>query len=174
MAAKAGFPACYGDGFSTGGGGLGLRFALGYQGFGPQAVKANNDLDTGNALVQAATTFSAQGKDRDAIQTLLNVPATSQQAPQARQQFADLVQFELGSRMATELDALNLNKPPGKAKRSLAGLGVSSLSEIEAKTKANKIQTKFGYSPVWVYSPNWPAYRQPTDTDLAADSQVLV
>ncbi len=152
-------------------GGIGFAIALGYQGFGPQAVKANHDLNTGDSLVQAASTFSAQGKERDAIQTLLNVPATSPQAPKARQQFADLVQFELGSQMDTELDALNLRKPPGKAKRSLAGIGVSSLLEIETKTKVDKIQTKLGYSPIWTYSPNWPEYRQPTDTDLAADPQ---
>ena len=152
-------------------GGIGFAIALGFQGLGPQMVKANNDLDTGQALVQAAQTFSAQGKELKAIQTLLNVPVEAQQAQQAQQQFAELVHIQLGNRMAEELDALSLNKPPGKAKRSLAGIGASSSSAVESKTEADKVLTKFGYSSIQVYSPDWPVYRQPTDLDIEVDTK---
>lgn len=150
-------------------GGIGFAIAIGSQGLGPQAVKANNDTDTGKSLVQAANTFAVQGKELDAIRTLLNVPTTSQHAQEAQQKFANLTHIELGQKINQELDVINLNKPPGKAKRSLAGIGVSSLLEVETKTKADKVQTKFGYSPIQVYSSDWPAYRQPTDADYAAD-----
>lgn len=150
-------------------GGMGFAIALSFQGLGPQAVKANHDIDTGKSLVLAANAFSGQGKDLDAIRTLLNVPTTSQHAQEARQKFANLTHIELGQSIDQELDAMNLKKPPGKPKRSLVGIGVSYLSEVEPKTQADKVRTKLGHSSINVYSPNWPVYRQPTDTDLAAD-----
>lgn len=150
-------------------GGIGFAIALSFQGLGPQAVKAKIDTDTGKSLVQAAKTFSVQGKELDAIRTLLNVPTSSQHAQEARQKFTRLIHIELGQKMGQELDAMNLKKPPSKAKRSLAGIGVSYLSDVEAKTNVDKVQTKFGTSPIKVYSPNWPEYQQPTNADLAAD-----
>lgn len=140
------------------------------QGLGPQAVTANHEPDNiGHSLVQAANTFAVQGKDLDAIRTLLNVPATSEQAQVAAQKFANLIHIELGQSMGQELNAISLQKPPGKAKRSLAGLGVSYLSDVETKTDVDKVQTKLGYSSISVYRPDWPEYRQPTDADYAAD-----
>lgn len=153
-------------------GGIGFAIALSSQGLGPQAVKANHDqdMDTGKSLIQTAKTFARQGKELGAIRTLLNVPTTSQHAQEARQKVANLVHLELGQRIDQELDAINLDKPPGKPKRSLAGIGVFSLSEVEAKTQTHKVQTKLGYSSINTYHSNWPIYRQPTDTDLAADA----
>lgn len=150
-------------------GGLGFAIALGFQGLSPQAVKANNDIDTGASLVQAADTFTVQGKELHAIRTLLTVPTTSQHAQEAHQKFANLIHVELGQSIAQELDVTNLAKPPGKAKRSLAGIGVPYLSEVETKTQENKVQTKFGYSQINVYHSRWPEFRQPTDTDLVTD-----
>ncbi|WP_299407461.1 protein kinase [Acaryochloris sp. IP29b_bin.148] len=150
-------------------GGIGVAIAISSQGLDLKAVKATHDTDTGQSLVQAANTFTAQGKERDAIQTLLSVPATSEHAQEARQKFAALTHIELGQTMDQELDAINLEKPPGKPKRSLAGIGAISLADVETKTTAQQIQTKFGYSPIQVYSADWPIYRQPTDADYAAD-----
>jgi len=151
-------------------GSVGFAIALSVQGLKPQAVIANHEPDhTGHSLVQAANTFAVQGKDLDAIRTLLNVPATSEQAQVAAQKFANLTHIELGQSMGQELDVINLQKPLGKAKRSLVGIGVSYLSDIETKTEVDKVQTKFGYSPISVYRPDWPEYRQPTDADYAAD-----
>lgn len=154
-------------------GGIGFAIALGFQGLGPQAVTANNDQnrDTGKPLVQAANTFSVQGKELGAIRTLLNVPTTSQHAQEAREKVANLVHLELGQSIDQELDVMNLEKPPGKAKRSLAGIGVSYLSEVDARTQRDKVQTKFGHSPIQTFRPNWPIHRQPTDADLAADAK---
>lgn len=152
-------------------GGIGFAIALGFQGLGPQAVTANSDQnrDTGTPLVQAANTFSGQGQELGAIRTLLNVPTTSKHAQEAREKVANLVHLELGQPIDQQLDVINLEKPPGKAKRSLAGLGVSSLSEVDTKTQRDKVRTKFGHSPIQTYRANWPIHRQPTDADLVAD-----
>ncbi|ABW30142.1 serine/threonine-protein kinase [Acaryochloris marina] len=152
-------------------GGIGFAIALGFQGLGPQAVTANPDQtrDTGTPLVQAANTFSGQGHELGAIRTLLNVPTTSKHAQDAREKVANLVHLELGQPIDQQLDVINLEKPPGKAKRSLAGLGVSYLSEVDTKTQQDKVQTKFGHSPIQTYRSNWPIHRQPTDADLVAD-----
>lgn len=152
-------------------GGIGFAIALGFQGLGPQAVTANPDQtrDTGTPLVQAANTFSGQGQELGAIRTLLNVPTTSKHAQDAREKVANLVHLELGQPIDQQLDVINLEKPPGKAKRSLAGLGVSYLSEVDTKTQQDKVQTKFGHSPIQTYRSNWPIHRQPTDADLVAD-----
>lgn len=152
-------------------GGIGFAIALGFQGLGPQAVTANPDQtrDTGTPLVQAANTFSGQGQELGAIRTLLNVPTTSKHAQDAREKVANLVHLELGQPIDQQLDVINVEKPPGKAKRSLAGLGVSYLSEVDTKTQRDKVQTKFGHSPIQTYRANWPIHRQPTDADLVAD-----
>ncbi|KAI9133009.1 serine/threonine-protein kinase [Acaryochloris sp. CCMEE 5410] len=152
-------------------GGIGFAIALGFQGLGPQAVTANPDQtrDTGTPLVQAANTFSGQGQELGAIRTLLNVPTTSKHAQEAREKVANLVHLELGQPIDQQLDVINLEKPPGKAKRSLAGLGVSYLSEVDTKTQRDKVQTKFGHSPIQTYRSSWPIHRQPTDADLVAD-----
>lgn len=154
-------------------GGIGFAIALSSQGLGPQPVTANDDQnrDTGKSLVQAANTFSVQGKELGAIRTLLNVPTTSQHAQEAREKVANLVHLELGQSIDQELDAMNLEKPPGKAKRSLAGLGVSYLSDVDIKTLTDKVQTKLGHSPIQTFRPNWPIHRQPTDADLVADAK---
>lgn len=152
-------------------GGIGFAIALSFQGLGPQAVKANHDQDTGKSLVQAANTFSVQGKKLGAIRTLLNVPTTSDHAQEAREKVANLVHLELGQSIDQQLDVMNLEKPPGKAKRSLAGIGVSYLADVKTKTQIDKVKTKFGHSPINTYSPNWPMYRQPTDADLVTDSK---
>ncbi|WP_299486101.1 serine/threonine-protein kinase [Acaryochloris sp. IP29b_bin.137] len=154
-------------------GGMGFAIALSSQSFSSQAVKVNDnpDMDTGTSLVAAANTFSKQGEKLVAIRTLLNVPTTSPQAQAARQKIADLVHLELGQLIDQELDVINLEKPPGKPKRSLAGVGVSDLSAVQPKTQVDQVQTQLGYSPINTYSSNWPIYRQPTDADLAADAQ---
>ena len=136
-------------------------------------IAASSEANTeAKALTKAWATLSesdqmaADGKVGAAItKVIAEVPPNSPAAKDAWEKVAQWSAVELGSSMDEEVKPLNLSPP----QRKLSVLKIPSLREVDAKTKKEPIQTKFGSSPINIWQPNWPQYEQPTAADLAAD-----